>query len=87
MTAHQIFASWASVQQTIAKWVYQLLPGHADLWSVLLAEGLVFKANDVRAVMCLLFAVLYHPGANAFTVDLEQGLGKLEERVIACLTR
>lgn len=84
MTHQQIFATWASVQQTIAKWVWNIAPAHTDLHCEILTRELVFKANDVQAVMELLFEVLQlHKGYFAF--DDEIGAHNLEGRLVKCL--
>lgn len=84
MTHHQLFATWASVQQTIAKWVHNTLPANTDLWLAILEGDLVFEANDVQAVMELLFDFL-QLGKGYFSVDIEQGMQYLESRLIKCL--
>lgn len=58
MSAQQIFAKWASVQQTIAKWIFDILPSNIDLYAKLLEGGLVFKANDLEAVITFLMRFL-----------------------------
>ncbi|NTV72370.1 MAG: hypothetical protein HGA71_19780 [Azonexaceae bacterium] len=86
MTHQQLFATWASVQQTVAKWVWNILPANADLHCQLLEQGLVFKANDVCAVMELVFELLQmHKGH--FGIDLELGLYHLEGKVMTCLAQ
>jgi len=85
MTQRQLFASFASVQQTIAKWVYDLVPVEIDLHLPLLEEDLVFKANDVNVVMVLLFELLQkHKGL--FDVDTEQGMHHLDTRLLKKLS-
>lgn len=84
MTHQQLFATWASVQQAIAKWIWNVVPAHTHLHCEMLTKELVFKANDVQAVMELLFEVLQqHKGY--FSFDDEQGLYHLEGRLVKCL--
>lgn len=87
MTLQQIFAKWGSVQQAIAKWVWNLLPANLELYASQIEQGLVFRANDVKAVMGLVCDLLYHPGLKLFYVDTEQGIAKLETKVLACLSK
>lgn len=84
MTNRQIFATWASVQQTVAKWIWNLLPTNTELHFPILEHQLVFKANDVSAVMQLLFELL-HAGNGRFIFDSEQGLEYYEAKVMKCL--
>lgn len=85
MTHQQLFASFASVQQTIGKWVWNLVPANVDLHLPLLEENLVFKANDVNVVMELLFELLQkHKGF--FDVDAEQGMHHLDARLLKKLS-
>ncbi len=86
MTHHQLFATWASVQQTIAKWVHATLPSNTEIWLEILENDLVFKANDIQAVMELLFEFL-QMGKGYFAVDTEQGMEYLEGRLVKCLNR
>lgn len=87
MTLQQIFAKWGSVQQAIAKWVWNLLPANLELYTSQIEQGLVFRANDVKAVMGLVCELLYHPGLKLFYVDTEQGISKLETKVLSCLSK
>lgn len=87
MTLQQIFAKWGSVQQAIAKWVWNLLPANLELYASLIEQGLVFRANDVKAVMSLVCDLLYHPSLRLFYVDSEQGIAKLETKVLSCLSK
>lgn len=87
MTHQQIFAKWASVQQAIAKWIWNLLPANIELYTSQLEQGLVFRANDVKAVMCLVCELLYSPSLKLFYVDTEQGMNKLEAKVLSCLSK
>jgi hypothetical protein len=87
MTLQQIFATWASVQQAIAKWIYSLLPLDAATYANLIEHELVFKANDVQVVMGLVFDLLYHSGMKLFYVDTEQGINQLETKVLICLKK
>lgn len=85
MTHQQLFASFASVQQAVAKWVWNVVPANAELHLPLLEEGLVFKANDVQAVMALLFELL-HKHKDYFMFDEEDnGMYRLEQRLVKCL--
>ena len=84
MTHQQLFSSFASVQQAVAKWVWNLVPAITELHLPLLEQGLVFKANDVQAVMELLFEFMQeHKGR--FCVDTELGMHHLEGRLLKCL--
>jgi len=85
MTAQQLFATWASVQQTIAKWIYNTLQAKTDLWLSILEQNLVFKANDVMAVTELLFDFLQvRPGY--FMFDTERSMYEHENRLIEKLS-
>jgi len=84
MTYQQLFSSFASVQQTIAKWVWNLVPANTELHIPLLEQGLVFRANDVDAVMGLLFELL-HTHNGRFDFDAESGMYHLEGRLFKCL--
>lgn len=85
MTPHQLFATWASVQQTIAKWVYNTLQAKTDLWLTVLEGNLVFKANDVLVVTELLFDFLQvKPGY--FLFDTESKMYEHENRLIEKLS-
>ena len=84
MTHQQLFASFASVQQTVGKWVWNLVPADIDLHLPLLEEDLVFKANDVTVVMELLFELLQkHKGH--FDIDTERGMQYLDTRLLSKL--
>jgi hypothetical protein len=86
LTHQQIFATWASVQQAIAKWIWNLLPANTYLHCQLLEQDLVFKANDVLAIMELVFELLYqYKGQYGF--DPELGMYNLEGRVLKCLSQ
>ena len=81
MTPHQLFATWASVQQTIAKWVHDTVQGNTNLWLIVLEQNLVFKANDVLAVTELIFDFLQvRPGY--FMFDAERSMYEHENRLI-----
>lgn len=84
MSHQQLFATWASVQQAIAKWVWNVVPAHAELHCEVLVKELVFKANDLQAVMVLLFELLQAYRGH-FVYDQELGLHHLEGRLIKCL--
>lgn len=81
MTHQQLFASFASVQQTVGKWVWNLVPADIDLHLPLLEESLVFKANDVNVVMDLLFELL-QKYKGYFDIDVEQGMHYLDTRLL-----
>jgi hypothetical protein len=62
------------------------LPANTALHCQVLEEGLVFKANDVGAVMELVFELLQlHKGHYGF--DAELGMYHLEERAFKCLSQ
>ena len=77
LTANQLFATWASVQRVISDWVYDLLTLYGQLPE---EEDLVFKGNDVYAVMHLLFRLTCK--GDMFLLPPND----LEGEVLKCLT-
>jgi hypothetical protein len=76
LTHAQIFGTWASVQRVLSDWIYDLL----TLYGKLPEEGkLVFKGNDVHAVMHLLFQLTYR--TDIFVLPPND----LEGEVMKCL--
>lgn len=73
----QFLGSFASIQQAIGKWLYNHTLEDPELLATIHANDLVFKANDVQAVMNLLFELLI--------VDHDNWLHDLATKVLTCL--
>lgn len=86
LTIQQIFGRFATVQQAVAKWVYKAVGSKDELWIKLIEEDLVFKANDVEAVMNLLFSIFDHNGYLAYDYE-ERGFDAFQQRMLSCVTK
>jgi hypothetical protein len=91
VSGRQFFGTFASVQQAVGKWVYNHLINDLDLFDEVQQNELVFKANDVGAVMELLFD-LFTVGhsRNGAILQLEvdsQDPQFFQNRVLKCLSK
>ncbi len=86
MSRAQIFGKFASVQQAVAKWVWKVTESDEELWMKMVEEDLVFRANELDAVMALLFELFDHNGYLAYDYE-ERGFDAFEQRLLLCLTK
>lgn len=91
VTNRQWLGSFASVQQAVGKWIYNHSLNDLDLFDLIQEADLVFKANDVAAVMGLLFElfVVGHVASEAilqFESD-RQSPNFFQTRVLKCLRK
>ena len=82
----QLFGIFASVQQAVAKWVWKATESDDELWIKLVEDDLVFCANDVQAVMNLLFSIFDHNGYLAYDYE-ERGFDAFQMRMLSCVTK
>lgn len=86
LSRDQLFGIFASVQQAVGKWVWKATEGDDELWLKLVDEDLVFCANDVQAVMNLLFSIFDHNGYLAYDYE-ERGFDAFQMRMLSCITK
>ena len=86
LSREQLFGIFASVQQAVAKWVWKATESDDELWLKLVEEDLVFCANDVQAVMDLLFSIFDHNGYLAYDYE-ERGFDAFQMRMLSCVTK
>lgn len=84
LSRDQIFGIFASIQQAVAKWVWKTAGANDDLWMKMVEEDLVFRANEVEAVLALLFEIFDHKGFLAYDYE-ERGFNAFERRMLSCL--
>ncbi len=86
LSRDQILGRFASIQQAVAKWVWKTAGANDDLWMKMVERDLVFRANEIEAVLGLLFEIFDHKGYLAYDYE-ERGFDAFQKRMLSCLAK
>lgn len=90
MTAQQLFAKWASVQQAIGRIVVEAVYTNLDLLELVNAKGLLFQAGNLDAIFDLIgqLTTTHHPkDLYRFSLGVDIGYPELQERLTNLLRK